>query len=70
MSDPDEVVPCGVCGYGEVNEPCLDYCHACERKVCDDCVAAINHEHGVKFCCECVEKGLVEIEEEGDADGD
>lgn len=52
MSDEAGVI-CEVCREAEVNEPILDYCHVCHRKLCDDCIVATNDEHGLRFCRAC-----------------
>jgi hypothetical protein len=57
----EEIVICQVCSDGEVNSPGLDYCHVCGRALCDDCIAATNAEHGLRFCRDCVEAGKVEV---------
>jgi hypothetical protein len=66
-AEPVAVI-CQVCHEGEVNEPCLDYCHVCGKKICFDCVAAENDEHGLLFCCKCVDAGEVEFEDDEEDD--
>jgi hypothetical protein len=70
---PTHVTTCQVCLEGEVDDPCLDYCHVCEKKICDDCIVGRNEEHGCNFCLECDLAGLVDYEceacgGEGDTD--
>jgi hypothetical protein len=52
----NETVLCEICGEGEVDEPCLDWCGGCHRKLCDDCIAGYDEGSGYRSCPECVEK--------------
>ena len=57
MIDEPEVM-CQVCNCQEVNHPALDWCIACDRKMCDDCKAAgaRDDEHGCYWCQDCAER--------------
>lgn len=49
-------VICQFCGDEEVNEPLLDWCCRCHKKLCDDCICGYEIESGDRWCEDCLEK--------------